>query len=263
MSSRPTISVDSPPGGWLDPWPNVAEIEAAFAHQNWTLVGGLMTQLHAIHNGVASLRPTNDVDVVLHIETRRGRPTQAAKVLKRLGYELTPSLDDKNETAHRYRRAKSKAGVHSIVATPFDIVDVLIADHSAPRQVEKLEGRKMVAIEGGTQALNRTINAELEINPGRITTLSVPSAFGAALLKAVAYRADSRDPGRHLTDAAVLLACIEDPRADRKSFTGSDRSRVLILARQLPASSPYWKPLSETHRQQGQAALAILSQGLN
>ena len=63
MADRPTIDVSTPPGGWGDPWPNVAEIEAVLPHEKWTLVGGLMTQLHAINQGVEAIRPTNDVDI--------------------------------------------------------------------------------------------------------------------------------------------------------------------------------------------------------
>ena len=62
----------------------------------------------------------------------------------------------------------------------------------------------MVAIEGGTQALKRTINARLEIVPGRTTTVSVPFPFGAVILKAAAYHTDSRDRERHLLDAARI-----------------------------------------------------------
>lgn len=40
----------------------------------------------------------------------------------------------------------------------------------------------------------------------RTTTVSVPSPFGAAILKAAAYQTDSRDRERHLQDAALLLA---------------------------------------------------------
>jgi hypothetical protein len=50
----------------------------------------------------------------------------------------------------------------------------------------------MLTIEGGTQALKRTINARLEIESGR-TTVGVPSTFGAAIRKVAAYQADSRD----------------------------------------------------------------------
>lgn len=52
IAERLMIEVPSPVGGWGVPWPNVAEIEAVFPHEKWTLVGGLMAQLHAIHRGV-------------------------------------------------------------------------------------------------------------------------------------------------------------------------------------------------------------------
>lgn len=52
MADRPTTDVSSPPGGWGAPWPNVAEIEAVLPHEKWTLVGGLMTQLHGIRRGI-------------------------------------------------------------------------------------------------------------------------------------------------------------------------------------------------------------------
>jgi hypothetical protein len=60
-------------------------------------------------------------------------------------------------------------------------VDVVVADHAAPRVVEKLHGFTMIAIEGGTQALRRTVNARLNISDDRTTTISVPSPFGALI----------------------------------------------------------------------------------
>lgn len=62
--------------------------------------------------------------------------------------------------------------------------------------------------------------------------LSIPDAFGALILKAAAHKADARDRGRHLTDAAVLLACV-DPFEERTS-SGSDRSRLLHLRSSYP-----------------------------
>jgi hypothetical protein len=63
------------------------------------------------------------------------------------------------------------------------------------------------------------------------TTISVPDAFGALILKAAAHKADTRDRERHLTDAAVLLACV-DPFEERTP-SGSDRSRLLHLRAHL------------------------------
>lgn len=69
---RPVVDVVAAVGGWPDPWPNVAEIAGVLPTDRWTLVGGLMTQLHSIHHGLGVVRPTNDVDIVLHVETVRG-----------------------------------------------------------------------------------------------------------------------------------------------------------------------------------------------
>lgn len=203
MADRRTIDIAAPPGGWAAPWPNVAEIEAVLPHETWTLVGGLMAQLHGIRRGIDTLRPTRDVDMVLHIETTRGLASKAALALESIGYQLTPPLDDRTGTAHRFQRGTSTV---DLIADVADAVDVLVADHPAPRVREKLRGRTMVAIDGGTQALKRTINTRLQINPDRRTTVSVPSPFGAVILKAAAYQADSRDKERHLHDAALLLA---------------------------------------------------------
>ena len=211
MVERPTIQVLSPVGGWGAPWPNVAEIEAVLPHDKWTLVGGLMTQLHAINAGIGVVRPTNDVDIVLHVETTRGVASETATALESLGYELAPPLDPRTGTAHRFRRGATTV---DLVTSAGDVVDVLVADHAAPRARQKLRGRDMVAIDGGTQALRRTLNAKLQIRDGSTTTLSVPNPLGAIILKAAAYQTDTRDRERHLQDAAALLCCVEDPYAE-------------------------------------------------
>lgn len=251
---RLIIDVPTPHGGWSPPWPNVAEIEALLRHEKWTLVGGLMAQLHGIRRGIVTLRPTLDVDMVLHVETSPGIVAEAAWALESLGYEFAPPIDDRNRTAHRFARGHSTVDLGA-----GDVVDVLIADHAAPRAIERLRGRSMVRIEGGTQALKRTLNARLEIVPGRVTTISVPSPFGATILKAAAYLTDSRDKERHLQDAALLLAAIDDPRAERAGFTGSDRRRLLTLAKALPDDAREWRALPEPWRTNGQTALRILT----
>jgi hypothetical protein len=90
---RPTIRVQPPVGGWPQPWPNVEEIAGVLRADQWTRIGGLMTQLHAIHHGIGVVRPTNDVDIVLHIETSRGVPTRTAQALESLGYHLNSGID--------------------------------------------------------------------------------------------------------------------------------------------------------------------------
>lgn len=165
---RPTIEVAPVPGGWPAPWPSVAELAEALPAGSWTLVGGLMTQLHTIHYGQGIVRPTNDVDIVLHIETMRGVPDKVATALEALGYRFQPSIDARNNTAHRFVRGTTT--VDLVAGAAEDQVDVLIADHLAPRVIEKLRGHEMIRIECGTQALRRTVNARLEIMAGTTAT---------------------------------------------------------------------------------------------
>jgi hypothetical protein len=80
-----------------------------------------MTQLHGIHRGIDTLRPANDVDIVLHVETC-GVAAETARALESLGYEFVPSIDERNKTAHRFRRAESTV---DLVTSGPDIVDVL------------------------------------------------------------------------------------------------------------------------------------------
>ena len=246
----------TPAGGWGRPWPDVAELAAVVPASAWTLIGGLMVQLHGLAAGLPVVRPTNDVDVLLHVETGRGRAAQVARGLEELGYEFAPSIDPRTDTAHRFFRGQAVVDLVSSAAGG-SVVDVVAADHAPPSTLERIKGYDLVQVEGGTQALRRTVLAELQITGSEPTTISVPDAFGALILKAAAHMVDARDRDRHLTDAAVLLACV-DPFEER-SPSGSDRSRLLHLQRNLgDATAPAWLPLPEDARRNGQAALDIL-----
>ncbi|OBA81088.1 hypothetical protein A9W99_14575 [Mycobacterium sp. 1164966.3] len=255
MRERRTIEVVTPSGGWQKPWPNVAELADHLPSERWTLVGGLMVQLHALHHRVRALRVTNDVDVVLHVETSRSASAAAADPLESLGYRLMTPVDPRTKFAHRFIRGDSRV---DLLAGATDTVDVLVADHAAPNVVEKLRGCPMVKLPGGTQALRRTLNARMEIIAGQATTISVPDEFGALILKAAAYQTDTRDRDRHLYDAAVLLCCIEDPYVTQERFAGSDRKRLRLLANCLPADHPAWQRIPTGIRREGQSALRLL-----
>jgi hypothetical protein len=62
---------------------------------------------------------------------------------------------------------RGTTAIDVVTNSPVEQVDVLIADHPAPRVVERLRGRDMVRTEGGTQALRRTVNARLWITTGK------------------------------------------------------------------------------------------------
>ena len=202
MSSRPVLDVPTPPGGWVHPRPNVGQIAVQIGPEDWTLVGGLMVALHAAARGITLPRTTVDVDMVVHVETARGRVARIRTMLGELGYALLEPSDARRGHAHRFIRAGGASGV-AMTGSP-DIVDVMIADHAAPLVRERLGKFPMVAIDGGTQALNRTINAGLEID-GAGVELSVPDALGAVILKSAAHLADSRDPARDGRAALRIL----------------------------------------------------------
>lgn len=250
------LRVPTPAGGWGRPWPDVAELAAAVPHEAWTLIGGLMVQLHAVAAGLPVVRPTDDVDVLLHVETGRGRALQIATALEGLGYRLKPSIDPRTGTAHRFVREGAAIDLVTSGAGR-SVVDVVAADHAPPQRLERLRGYDLVQVAGGTQARRRTVLAELQIAGPVRTTISVPNPFGALMLKAAAHKADARDRDRHLTDAAVLLACV-DPFEERTP-SGSDRSRLLHLQGQLgDPTAPAWLPLPAEARHNGQAALDLL-----
>lgn len=255
---RPIIDVTGAVGGWPYPWPNVAELARVLPTDRWTLIGGLMTQMHAIHHGVDAVRPTNDVDIVLHVETARGVPAETVAALESLHYEMKVNVDPRNEVGHRFTRGTSHVDVVTSGDEDEDIVDVVIADHPAPSVEESMRRMEMVKIEGGTQALKRTANYRLKINDGQTTAISVPQPFGALILKAAAHKTDSRERDRHLFDAAVLLACIEDPFVERDGFAGSDRSRLLLLESKLVDGHPAWARMPREDQRRAQAVLRTL-----
>lgn len=254
--TRPTIDVEAAVGGWPYPWSNVAELARVLPSDRWTLIGGLMTQLHAIHHGIDAVRPTNDVDILLHIETARGTPNATADALESLGYEMRKNVDPRNNVGHRFTRGDTHVDVVSSGDT--DVVDVVVSDHAAPSVQERMRHMDMVKIPGGTQALRRTASYRLEIEEGEFTNVSAPRPFGALILKAAAYVTDSRDPERHLFDAAALLACIDDPIEEREGFAGSDRSRLLVLDRELVEGHRAWLQVPVEDARRGQAVLRAL-----
>jgi len=222
------------------------ELAAVIPSDQWTLVGGLMVQLHATAAGLPVSRATTDVDMVLHIETEATTAPKMQHALRALGYEIEHSLN-KDEPAHRFLRGKQQ-------------VDVMIADHTAPRNITKMAGRDPFQIEGGTQALQRTVNVVITGDDGVKTKLSIPNLHGALVLKGAAFMTDSRDRGRHLDDAAVLCACIKDPYAIVEAHHGSDGKRFKALFAALESPTHHgWIQLEESNRQAAQDVLRILA----
>ncbi|WP_347108477.1 hypothetical protein AAHB33_16555 [Paenarthrobacter sp. S56] len=205
-----------------------------------------MVQLHSAMAGLTVIRPTVDVDIVLHLEVPSTTVPQVQGVLNALGYSLRTSIDS-SAPAHRFVR-----GIEQI--------DVMVADRLAPSVHQRLGGQAMFALPAGTQALKRTMYCNVSDDTGP-TLISIPNLLGALVLKGAAYREDSRDPRRHLDDAVVLAACIDQPMAMQVAMKGSDRARVIPLYNELKEQShPSWLLLDEDKRERAAMTLRILAE---
>jgi hypothetical protein len=180
-----------------------------------------MVQLHALLAGLPPSRPTTDVDAALHLESGVVQYADAAAALHGLGYELdrSPAL------AYRFRRGD-------------DVVDLMAADHLGPVRRPRFAGRDVFTIPGGKQALKRTVDVDVETGDDTVR-LSLPNLHGALVLKGAAYLSDTRDRGRHASDAVVLLACLTDPGDVLDHLAGSDRKRLLALVEALEKPEPW------------------------
>lgn len=244
---RPQWSIVMPAGGWGPPWPQAVELVGAIPGDRWTLIGGLMVQLHAAHAGLAMERVTTDVDMVLHIETGAITFPAARDALEGLGYQIQLPLGRGN-AVHRFTRGD-------------DLVDVMVADHLAPSHVPQVSGRKLFQVPAGTSALRKTLNCTIEREGESSLTFSIPDVLGALVLKSAAFKEDSRDRGRHLDDAALLACTVENPSSEAERLEGGgDRGRIQLLARVLEdASHRSWQLLPEDIREYGRHALAVMS----
>ncbi|MCV7424296.1 hypothetical protein H7K45_27460 [Mycobacterium yunnanensis] len=201
-----------------------------------------MVQVHAARIGVRH-RPTEDIDIVLHIETDAISFAGASERLESIGFVL--------------RRPNKPTGFIYCFERGSDVVDVMVGDHL--QHPPKALGHEVFRVPGSTGALQRTVNVTVHID-SQTVRFSLPSVIAALGLKGAAYMADSRDTERHLHDAAVLACCIDDPEAVADQVQGSDRGRIQRLWHELkPQQHPAWLLIEDTEqREYGYHALSDL-----
>lgn len=240
--------MSAPSDGVQPPWPQMIEIVQAIPHTQWTLVGGLMVQLHAAYAGVQVNRTTRDVDMILHIETGAATFSGVQHELERLGYALREPIG--KGPIHRFSRGDRQA----------ETIDVMVADHLSPKRLPKILGRSVFAVPGGTSALNKAVNCEVNTAVG-VVMLSIPDVLGALVLKGAAYVEDSRDRERHIDDAAILACALTDPVAHRTRMAGSDQRRIAALWKALQNPDHRSWIATGTNSRRGHAALRVLVGG--
>lgn len=134
-------------------WAKALELAESFgAEERWSLIGGLMVQLHAFERGVGS-RPTADIDILG--DSRRRPPVTAriAEILVERGGEMTmPPVGDQN-LGYRFE-------------VEGEVVEI-VGSEGVRRDPKTLGKYTTFQVPGGSQALHRTerVRVSLDGNP--------------------------------------------------------------------------------------------------
>jgi len=226
----------------IPPWPLAFEVAASTPPGSWALVGGLMVHVHALRAGIEATRPTNDIDLLLNIGANS--VSHVAGPLTRLGFvAVDPSPGN---PIHRFTRGEE------------DVVDVMVARDVRARTRWQL--RPLLRSPGAAQALQRRDTYTLS-STARSATVEVPDELGAIIAKAAAYAVDSRNPGRHLEDPAVLAAAAGNPRTlALGTLTRKDRQHLRRVIPYLAEDRhPAWRVLGSYDQTIGQRVWAAIT----
>lgn len=241
-----THAVDIGDDDLLPPWTTVFEVARAIDISDWVLVGGLMVQLHARRASIPPPRATKDLDLIADVQTNSSSFGSIGTALTSIGFEVAVP-DAHTSPIYRFTRGEEQ-------------VDVMVADHLPSGMKPRLRARPAFAVDGGAQALNRRDTFVITSTSGTIT-IGAPDVLGALIGKGAAYMVDQRDRGRHVEDAALLLASIESVGDLNLTLNASDRKRLRALAFELDANlSPAWLSLAQRDSLRGQRNLALLTE---
>ena len=230
----------------MKPWDIVIELGENLPEGSWMLIGGLMTQAHAMIAGYQS-RSTVDVDVLVDVMASTSNISAVVRQLGNMGFALKePGL---RGTAFHRMTCEAR------------IVDILVADHlpSGKARSAKVNRWPMMEIAGGAQAIERGMDLALAHEDGSIR-IRTPDLLGALVLKSAAYCADRRDRHRHLDDIALLASLVTDHKGYIERLHGSDRKRLRAVAEALSdPNASSWMRLNPKNRKAGQFTLTVLS----
>jgi hypothetical protein len=199
MAGGDIIHISPPTAEARRLWAKMLELaEALGPDEHWSLVGGLMVQLHAFQRGSGS-RPTTDIDLLGDSRRRPPMTERIAAILIERGGEMAmPPVNDEN------------------LGYRFDVdgetIEIL-GSEGARRDPKTLGKHTTFQVPGGTQALSRTEVVRVSLDGNAPVELRRPSLLGAILIKAraVAEQRDKFDSDRQ--DLIRLLSFVDDPRA--------------------------------------------------
>lgn len=187
-------------------WHRVFDIAEQLPEEGWTLIGGLMVQLHAHRFGAARLaRATEDVDIL-------GNSRMVPSATERIGRRLL-------ELKFEIQTTRSPQGPpvgYRFTSADGLVIDVLAPDGLKGKPPRTTDETVTIQVKGGTQALARSELIEVKAGE-RTAAIPVPSLLAAILMKAQTARLRERESDRF--DLALLLSCVNDGRSIREQMT--------------------------------------------
>jgi hypothetical protein len=194
------INIDppTPEAGRL--WAKALELSEAFGPgEAWTLIGGLMVQLHGFEHGSQS-RPTRDIDVLGDSRRRPPMTERIADILIERGGEMEmPPVTDE-DLGYKFE-------------LDGEIIEIL-GSEGVKNDLRTIGKHTTFQVPGGSQALKRTESVLVSLDGARAIELRRPSLLGAILIKARAVaerRPEKFESDRQ--DLIRLLSFVDDPRA--------------------------------------------------
>lgn len=190
----------------------------------WTLVGGLMVQLHATRHNQLEIRVTVDVDILADSRRRPSGTERIGAQLERIGFVPAPAHILRNPTtAFRFERD----GV---------VVDLLAPDHGGERTPPmSVRGFQTLEVAGGTQALARSETVVVRLDDSEVA-IRCPNLLGAILMKVRSVTSSHRAKDRD--DLVSLLACVDDPIALQKEIKRTESGWLRRAERAVALDDP-------------------------
>lgn len=244
-----TYSINLGDDELLPAWQTVIDMSSVTATADLTIVGGLMTYLHAGRGGIEMPRSTDDADVLVDYYVNASSLSDLSISLHRIGFVIKAD----SRYAYRFLHPDGRK------------VDVMVADHLPSHMRPRISRRPALEAPAGAQAIRRRDTYRLTFRTRPEVLVGVPDEIGALVAKGAAYLIDSRDKGRHLDDAATLLASITDAsQLDYGEVSKNDRRRLSLIKQQLSdPSNAHWLNLESDARSRGHMNLSLVSNAMH
>ena len=197
--ATPIVAIEPPTDESRRLWEKAIEIARELSgDEGWTLIGGLMVQLHAFEHQSDS-RLTDDIDVLGDSRKRPSMTRRIAELLERLGGSMEMPPTSNEALGYKFK-------------VDGETVEILGPDGvgADPKTIGKYT---TFQVPGGTQALDRSEQVSVSIDRQPAVEVRRPSLLGAILIKArvvAQKRKEKFDSDRQ--DLVLLLSLVDDPR---------------------------------------------------